>query len=51
MTEGDDERFCYGLRNLPRNAPKDTLPMPVADTQKQKKSSRSRDNTELKGWQ
>lgn len=28
--------------NLPRKAPKDTLPMPVANIQKQKKCSRNR---------
>lgn len=34
--------------NLPRKAPKDTLPMPAANTQKQKKCSRNSECSEVR---
>lgn len=37
-----DEEINLQAAHLPRKAPKDTLPMPVANIQKQKKCSRKR---------
>ena len=36
------KEFNLQAAHLPRKAPKETLPMPVADTQKQNKCSRNR---------
>lgn len=46
IKQGDGTRTRNGVNlqvaHLPRKAPKDTLPMPVADIQKQKKCSRNK---------
>lgn len=44
-----DRRTDLQTAHLPRKAPKDTLPMPVADRQKQKCSRNSESSAKIKG--